>query len=321
MQLKDIEDAARGLVPYIHRTPLLVSRTLSDRIGAQTRLKAENLQRAGSFKIRGAMNKLLSLTPAERECGVVAFSSGNHAQGVALAARTLGLKATIVMPEESVPVKVAATKGYGAEVVQAGVNAATRTKVAREIVERTGAVLVPPFDDQFIVAGQGTVALEIMADWPEVENIIVPMGGGGLASGVTLAATTINPKVRVYAVEPAAGNDGQQSLRSGKIVTIDPPDTIADGARTTAIGEIPFSILRERIADVVTVTDDELLRAVYFLAMRCKLVVEPTGALGVAALLSGKLQVTGRTVAVLSGGNITPDVMIKALAARATSPN
>lgn len=313
MHLSDITRAKEKVSPFIHRTQLFSNQTLSNLTGSTLKLKAENLQRAGAFKIRGALNKLLSLSETERKQGVVAFSSGNHAQGVALAAKILGIKATIVMPEDAMPLKVLATKGYGAEVVQSGVNAVTRNKVAQEIVEKTGAILVPPFDDPFIVAGQGTIALEILEDWSEVETIVVPLGGGGLSSGITLAATSINPRIRVYAVEPLEGNDGQLSLRKGEIVSIMPPLTIADGARTTAIGEIPFSILCERVADIVTVTDEDLLQAVKFLALYSKLIVEPTGALAVAALLQKKIPNSGKTVAVLSGGNIAPEILAKAI--------
>lgn len=313
MHLNDITQARKTIASYIHRTPLLPSQKLSNLIGASLKLKAENLQRAGSFKIRGALNKLLSLSEQELKKGVVAFSSGNHAQGVALAAKLLGTKATIVMPEDSMQIKVEATKSYGAEVIQSGVNAATRSKVAKEIVEKTGAILIPPFDDPFIVAGQATVALEILEDWSEVETIVVPLGGGGLSAGIALAATSINPKIKVYAVEPITGNDGQLSLRKGEIVSITVPHTIADGARTTAIGEIPFSILRERVTDIVTVNDEALLEAIKLLVMYCKLVVEPTGALSVAALLQGNIPNSGKTVAVLSGGNIAPEILTKAL--------
>ncbi|MEW6734844.1 MAG: threonine/serine dehydratase [Acidobacteriota bacterium] len=316
MKLNDIENAAHQLAPYIHRTPLLTSRTISSLVGSQVRLKAENLQRAGSFKIRGAMNKLLSLSTAQRSGGVVAFSSGNHAQGVALAAGLLGIKATIVMPEDAIPIKVSATKSYGAEVVQAGVNAATRSQVASDLVNKTGATLVPPFDDPFIVAGQGTIGLEIMQEWPEVDTVVVPMGGGGLLSGITFALKELNAKIRIYGVEPEAGNDGQRSLHTGKIVTIDPPKTIADGARTTAIGELPFSIIRERIEDIVTVPDEALLGAIRLLAIHSKIIVEPTGALAVAALLMGKIPAHKNTIAVLSGGNVTPEILSQALSRR-----
>ena len=301
--LDDVRAAAARIAPHIHRTPLLASRSLSERIGAEVRLKCENLQRAGSFKIRGAMNALLQLSDDERRRGVVAFSSGNHAQGVALAAKTLGIQATIVMPENSVASKVAATRGYGAEVVQGGVTAATRDTVAREIAERTGAAVIPPFDDERIIAGAGTVGLEIVEEWPDVDAIVVPLGGGGLLSGTALAATSLK-SVDVYGVEPRAGNDGEQSFRSGRIVTIEPPRTIADGARTLAIGERNFAIIRERVRDVVSVDDEVLLDATKYAMYRTKLVIEPTGALGVAALFSGLLRVPGRVAVVVSGGNL-----------------
>ena len=301
--IADVRAAAARIEAHIHRTPLLPSRSISERAGAEIRLKCENLQRAGSFKIRGAMNALLQLSEDERRRGVVAFSSGNHAQGVALAARTLGIPATIVMPENSVATKVAATRAYGAEVVQGGVTAATRDTVAREIAERTGAAVIPPFDDERIIAGAGTVGLEIVEEWPDVDAIVVPLGGGGLLSGTALAATSLK-SVDVYGVEPRAGNDGEQSFRSGRIVTIDPPKTIADGARTLAVGERNFAIIRERVRDVVSVDDDVLLEATKYAMYRTKLVIEPTGALGIAALLSGVLRVSGRVAIVVSGGNL-----------------
>ena len=301
--IADVRAAATRVGPYIHRTPLLPSRSISERAGAEVRLKCENLQRAGSFKVRGAMNALLQLSEDERRRGVVAFSSGNHAQGVALAAKTLGIQATIVMPENSVASKVAATQAYGASVVQGGVTAATRDTVAREIAERTGAAVIPPFDDERIIAGAGTVGLEIVEEWPEVDAIVVPLGGGGLLSGTALAATSLK-NVDVYGVEPRAGNDGEQSFRSGHIVTIDPPKTIADGARTLAIGERNFAIIRERVRDVVSVDDDVLLEATKYAMYRTKLVIEPTGALGIAAVMSGALRVKGRVAIVVSGGNL-----------------
>jgi threonine dehydratase len=273
-------------------------------VGAEVRLKCENLQRAGSFKIRGAMNALLQLSETERRNGVVAFSSGNHAQGVALAAKLLGIKATIVMPENSVAAKVEATKGYGAEVVTAGVTSATRDTVARELAAKSGAAVIPPFDDERIIAGAGTVGLEIVEEWPEVDTIVTPLGGGGLLSGTALAATSVKPGVNVYGVEPRAGNDGEQSFRTGRIVTIDPPKTIADGARTLAIGERNFAVIRERVKDVVSVEDDVLLETVKYAMSRTKLVIEPTGALGIAALLTGAIQPGRRVAVVVSGGNL-----------------
>jgi threo-3-hydroxy-L-aspartate ammonia-lyase len=300
IDLAAIRAAAARIEPYIHRTPLLASRSLSDRLGVEVRLKCENLQRAGSFKIRGAMNALLQIPESERPRGVVAFSSGNHAQGVALAAKLLGMPATIVMPENSVQTKVEATKAYGAEVVQGGVTAATRDNVAREIAERTGAAVIPPFDDDRIIAGQGTVGLEILEEWPEVTAIVTPLGGGGLLSGVALAAEGKD----VFGVEPAAGNDGEQSFRKGEIVAIEPPNTIADGARTLAIGQRNFAVIREHVKDVVSVDDDVLLETVKWVMYRTKMVIEPTGALGLTALLTGKIKPGGAVAVVISGGNL-----------------
>jgi threonine dehydratase len=307
----DVRAAAGRIRPFIHRTPLLANRSISERVGFEVRIKCENLQRAGSFKIRGAMNALLQLSDEQRRRGVVAFSSGNHAQGVALASKLLGTRATIVMPEGSVASKVEATKAYGAEVVTSGVTAATRDTVAREVAEKTGASVIPPFDDDRIIAGQGTVGLEILEEWPQVETIIVPLGGGGLLSGVAIAATSLKPTIAVFGVEPRAGNDGEQSFKTGRIVTIDPPKTIADGARTLAIGARNFAIIRERVRDVVSVEDDALLDAVKFAMYRTKLVIEPTGALGIAALLTGTIKPTGPVAVVVSGGNLDFSLLCK----------
>ena len=309
--LADVRAAAARIGPSIHRTPLLPNRSLSERIGVEVRLKCENLQRAGSFKIRGALNALMQLDDAQRRSGVVAFSSGNHAQGVALAAKLLGMKATIVMPEGSVASKVAATEAYGAEVVMAGVTAATRDTVAREIASRTGAAVIPPYDDERIIAGAGTVGLEIAEEWPEVENVVVPLGGGGLLSGVALATTSINSDINAYGVEPRAGNDGERSFKSGQIVTIDPPKTIADGARTLAIGQRNFAIIQQRVRDIVSVEDAVLLDALKYAMYRTKLVIEPTGALGIAALLSGLIKPRGPVAVVVSGGNLDFSVLCR----------
>jgi threo-3-hydroxy-L-aspartate ammonia-lyase len=309
--LDDVRAAASRIAGRVHRTPLLTSRSLSERAGVEVRIKCENLQRAGSFKIRGATNALLQIPESERARGVVAFSSGNHAQGVAFAARLLGMPATIVMPENSVRSKVLATEAYGATVVQSGVTAATRDNVAREIAEKNGASIVPPFDDERIIAGAGTVGLEIVEEWPEVSSILVPLGGGGLLSGIAIAATSLRSNVDVYGVEPAAGNDGEQSFRSGRIVSIDPPNTIADGARTLAIGQRNFAIIRDRVRDVVSVDDDVLLETVKYAMYRTKLVIEPTGALGLAALFSGRVKPRGPVAVVISGGNLDFSLLCK----------
>lgn len=312
MELGDVLSARERIASQAIRTPLLPAAALSEELGYEVRLKAECLQRSGSFKIRGALSRALALSEAERSRGLVAFSSGNHAQAVALAARLIGTRATIVMPDDAMPHKVAATRAYGAEVVQ-GVSPATRAQRAREIAEERGATLVPPFDDPWVVAGQGTVGLEIVEDWPEVDTIVVPTGGAGLLSGIALAATSLRPGVRIIGVEPETGNDVQQSLQAGEIVMIDAPSTIADGARTLSTGELPWSIVRERVEAVVTVPDDALLDAMRLLALASKLVVEPTGALAVAALRLGRIPSPGRTVAVLSGGNVAPELLARAL--------
>jgi len=302
--LDDVRAAASRISSFIHRTPLLPSRSLSERAGVEVRIKCENLQRAGSFKIRGAMNALLQLDDDQRRRGVVAFSSGNHAQGVALAARLLGIPATIVMPESSVAMKVQATESYGAKVVTAGVTSATRDTIAREIAEKNGAAVIPPFDDTRIICGAATAALEIVEEWHEVNTIVTPLGGGGLLSGTALSSTSLKPGIDVYGVEPEAGNDGERSFKSGKIVTIDPPKTIADGARTLAIGQRNFAIIRERVRDVVSVNDEILLETVKWSMYRTKLVIEPTGALGLAALFAGKIRPKGPVAVVISGGNL-----------------
>lgn len=303
LTLDDVLAARERIAPWVARTPLLTSRTLSEIAGVEVRLKCENLQRAGAFKIRGAMNALLGIDPEARPRGVVAFSSGNHAQGVALAAKLLGMPATIVMPENSVQAKVDATRGYGARVVQAGVTSATRDAVARSIAEETGATVIPPFDHPRIIAGAGTVGLEIAEEWPEVGSILVPLGGGGLLAGVSLAATSLLPGVEVWGVEPEAGNDGQQSFARGEIVEIAPPSTIADGARTLAVGKANFAIIRERVRGIETVDDRQLLHWTRFAINRTKLLIEPTGALGLAALFEGRVRPRGPVAVVISGGN------------------
>ena len=309
VSIESVRDAATRIRSYVHRTPLLTSRALSERAGVEIRLKCENLQRAGSFKARGAMNALLQLTPEERKRGVVAFSSGNHGQGVALAAKTLGIKATIVMPENSVQAKVDAVKTYGAEVVQKGVTMSTRDAIARDIASKAGASIIPPFDDDRIIAGQGTVAIEIIEEWPDVTTIITPLGGGGLLAGVATAAAERN--IDVFGVEPAAGNDGEQSFRAGRIVRIDPPNTIADGARTLQLGQRTFPIIRERVKNVVSVDDDALLDALKFAISRTKMVIEATSALPLAALFAKKIKPRGPVAVVVSGGNLDFSLLCK----------
>ncbi|MBW3563598.1 MAG: pyridoxal-phosphate dependent enzyme [Acidobacteria bacterium] len=302
--LENVEAAARRISSLVHRTPLLSSRIISERAGLEVRLKCENLQRSGSFKIRGATNAMRSLSAIDRRKGVIAYSSGNHAQAVALAARDAGVSATIVMPPDSMPSKLAATAAYGARIVTQDVTTANRREVAEKLAEKTGAVLIPPFDHPHIIAGAGTAALEILEDWPDVRTIITPLGGGGLLAGTALAARR-SPGVVIVGSEPLAGNDGQRSLQSGQIVTIAPPATIADGARTTAVGDLNFQIIRESVADIITVDDATLLEITRFAISRTKLLIEPTGALGLAALLSSaNPAIQGPVAVIISGGNV-----------------
>jgi threonine dehydratase len=280
-------------------------------------LKCENLQRAGSFKIRGALNKLSTLTAAERARGVVAFSSGNHAQGVALAARLVGTSAVICMPTDAPVLKLEATRGYGAEVVFYDRLKDDREALGRRIAADTGRVLVPPFDDPAIMAGQGTAALELVEDAGPLDVLLTPVGGGGLMAGCSTAARALLPSIRIFGVEADTGNDVWLSLRRGERVTIPPPPTIADGIRTTSPGVLTFPVLQANLEDVLLVTDDEIRAAMRFLAFRCRLVVEPTGAVALAALLAGKLPLGpgARVGVVLSGGNVDPALLLQILAA------
>lgn len=308
----DIEAAAERLAPYIHQTPVVTSTTLSKTAGCDLRVKAEYLQRSGSFKIRGALNKLLMLDTAARKRGVVAFSSGNHAQGVALGAQILGIQATIVMPADAPPVKLAATRGYGANVVLYDRQREDREAIARAITAEQGATLVPPFDDPAIIAGQGTVGLELAAQWPEVEHVLVPISGGGLIGGVATALKARIPHVRIVGVEPSAADDARRSLAEGAIVRIGVPATVADGLGASAVGQLPFALMRQHVDEIVTVEEDEIMQAVVLLMTRLKQVVEPSGAVTVAAALSKRLELEGTRVgAVASGGNIDLDVLCR----------
>lgn len=310
VSLADIQVAAKRIQPYIHRTPLQTSATLSRMVGADLRFKAEHLQLAGSFKIRGALNKLLQLTDEQRAQGVVAFSSGNHAQGVALAARLLHIQATIVMPLDAPHTKVDATRDYGATIVHYDRYREDREAIARRIAEQQGATLVPPFDDAAIVAGQGTVGLEIYADWPEVETVLVPVGGGGLTAGIATALKSLKPDVQIIGVEPAIADDVRQSLETGQIVRIASPRTVADGVATTAVGTIPFALIQRYVDRIVTASEDEIMRALELIMTRTKQVVEPTGALSTAPALFGTVDLAGRnTVSILCGGNLDLKVL------------
>ena len=301
----DVSAAARRLAGIAHRTPAITSRTLDARTGARAFLKAENLQRMGAFKFRGAYNRLVQLSPEERRRGVVAFSSGNHAQGVALAARLLEIPATIVMPTDAPQTKVDATRGYGAEVVTYDRFGEDRAAISARLCEERGATLVPPFDDPQIIAGQGTAALELIEDVGPLDALLVCTGGGGLLSGCTIATKQLAPACEVWGVEPEAGNDWEQSFARGERVTIPVPQTIADGMQTTSPGVMPFAIFTRLGAGIVTVSDDQLRAAMRFAFERLKLVVEPSGAAALAALLFAKIPTQGRRIGVtLSGGNV-----------------
>lgn len=301
----DVRAAASRLAGVAHRTPVVTSRTLDARTDATVFLKCENLQRMGAFKFRGAYNRIAQLSPSERVRGVVAFSSGNHAQGVALAARLLGVPATIVMPSDAPEAKVAATREYGAEVVSYDRQTMNRGAIAAELAAERGATLVPPYDDAAIVAGQGTVALELLEDIPELDVLLVCTGGGGLLAGCALAATALRPGIAVYGVEPEAGDDFAQSFAKNERVEIGVPDTIADGQQTTSPGELTFPIVKRLCAGILTVSDDDLRDAMRFAFERLKLVMEPSGASALAALLAKKLDVGAKRVGVIvSGGNV-----------------
>ena len=301
----DVIAAARRLDGHALRTPVLTSRTANAALGAELFFKCENLQRMGAFKFRGAFNALAQFDPAQRRAGVVAFSSGNHAQAIALAARLLGIPATIVMPHDAPAAKVAATRGYGGKIVGYDRYTEDREAIGRRLAADEGLTLIPPYDHPHVIAGQGTAAKELFEEVGELDALFVCLGGGGLLGGSALATRALSPRCRLYGVEPAAGNDGQQSLRSGAIVRIDVPQTIADGAQTQSLGRYTFDIIRRHVDDILTVSDAQLVECMRFFAERMKLVVEPTGCLGYAAAREMKAQLAGQRVGIiLSGGNV-----------------
>ena len=304
----DIQSAAARLAGTAHRTPVATSRTANQRTGAELFFKCENLQRMGAFKFRGAYNALSQFTPEQRRAGVVAFSSGNHAQAIALSGRLLGIPTTIVMPNDAPLMKVDATRGYGAEVQLYNRYKEDREAIGRQLADERGMTLIPPFDHPHVMAGQGTAALELIEDAGSLDVLLVCVGGGGLISGCAVAAKHALPQCRVIGVEPEAGNDVQQSLRRGEIVHIDVPQTIADGAQTQAPGRVTFPVIRALVDDVLTVTDRQLVLTMRFFAERMKMVVEPTGCLAAAAVLEGMLDVKGQRVGIIiSGGNVDVD--------------
>jgi len=306
LTLDRIRAAAARLDAVAHRTPLLSSTTLDERCGARVLLKAEPFQRSGSFKFRGAYSRLSLLDPAARAVGVVAFSSGNHGAAVALAARLLGIPAVIVVPADGSAAKLAAIEGYGAQLRRYDPLTESREQVAAQIAADRSMTLVRPFDDYDVMAGQGTIGLELADQAPDVDQVLVPVGGGGLAAGVSTAVTGLLSRASVVGVEPLIASDTSQSLRAGRRVTIDEPVTIADGLRATEPGELTFAVNSRLLADVATVSEDDIIDAMRFCFTRLKVVVEPSGAVPLAALLSGAVRPTGCTVVVLSGGNIDP---------------
>ncbi|MFN2431593.1 MAG: threonine/serine dehydratase [Gemmatimonadota bacterium] len=307
---QDVLEARERLAGVAHRTAVVTSRTLDERAGRRVFLKCENLQRGGAFKFRGAYNKIRGMDPAERAAGVLAYSSGNHAQGVALAASLLGVRATIVMPADAPAVKLAATRGYGAEVVLYDRTSEDRAKVGERIARARGLTLVPPYDDPAIVAGQGTAALELLEDVPDLDALVVPVSGGGLIAGSAIASHGLRPRLRVFGVEPESGDDTRRSLAAGERVTIPLPDTLADGLRVQTPGRLTFPIVREHVEAIVTAGEDDILEGVRFALLRLKLVVEPSGAVPLAALLAGRLPAEcARVGLILSGGNLDPALL------------
>ncbi len=305
LQYSDVEQAAARLEGAAHRTPVLTSTTFDARANATVFFKCENYQRMGAFKFRGAFNAIARFTDAQRAAGVLTFSSGNHAQAIALSARLAGIRATIIMPKDAPALKVQATKEYGGEVIFYDRYTENREEIGRRLAEERGMTLIPPYDHPDVICGQGTAAKELFEEAGPLDVLLVPLGGGGLLAGSALAASGLAPDCKVIGVEPEAGNDGQQSLRKGEIVHICVPDTIADGAMVTHIGTHNFEVIRRRVDDIVTVSDAQLVETMKFFAERMKMVVEPTGCLGAAAALHGVYPGAGKRVGVMiSGGNV-----------------
>jgi threonine dehydratase len=308
-----VKAASTRLQGQAHRTPIMMSRTLNERAGADVFLKCENFQRGGAFKFRGAFNAISQLSEAERKRGVITYSSGNHAQAVALVCRILGARAYVVMPDSAPATKRAATEGYGAEVIAYDPQTQDRRRIAEALAAERGYTIVPPYDHPDIVAGQGTAALELFEDLGALDALLVPCGGGGLLSGSAVAAKGMYPTCRVIGIEPELADDATRSFRTGTLHTVSNPPTIADGTRTPSLGTVTFPLVLEYVNDMQTVTEAAIIDAVKFLFFRMKLVVEPSGALGVAALLSGVVPVSGRVGVILSGGNVDAGTMTQIL--------
>jgi threonine ammonia-lyase medium form len=308
--LEHVRAAAGRLRGVANRTPVMTCRTFDDMTGRQVFFKCENFQRGGAFKFRGAYNRLCQLNDDERKRGVVAFSSGNHAQGVALAAKLLKIPAAIVMPDDAPPVKLAATRGYGAEVIVYDRLKGSREQIATQLSRDRGMTLVPPFNDPHIIAGQGTAALELVEEVPDLDALVTPVGGGGLISGCAIAAVGLRPQIAVYGVEAEGADDAKQSLEQGRIISIPPPTTIADGIRTQSVGTLTFAIMRQLLKSIVLVSDAEITEALRFVLPRMKLVVEPTGAVPIAAVMQNRIPASARRVGVIiSGGNISMELL------------
>ncbi|MBN3207103.1 threo-3-hydroxy-L-aspartate ammonia-lyase [Pectobacterium brasiliense] len=301
----DVVAAAERIDGYTNKTPVMTSRTVNDTFGAEVFFKCENLQRMGAFKFRGAMNALLQFSDEQKAAGVVTFSSGNHAQAIALAAKLLGIPATIVMPHDAPAAKVAATRGYGGNVVEYNRYTEDREQIGNDLAKKQGLTLIPPYDHPHVIAGQGTATKELLEETGELDALFVCLGGGGLLAGSALSARKLSPQCKIYGVEPLAGNDGQQSFRSGNIVHIDTPNTIADGAQTQHLGNYTFPLIRQNVDDILTVTDDDLIDAMRFYAERMKIVVEPTGCLSFAAARNLRESLRGKRIGIIiSGGNV-----------------
>lgn len=304
----DVVSAARQIEGHAHHTPVFTSSTIDRETGTQFFFKCENFQRIGAFKFRGAFNALSRFNDEQKKRGVLAFSSGNHAQAIALAAKLLGIGATIIMPEDAPAAKLEATRGYGAKVVTYNRYTEDRDALSNKLADEGGLTLIPPFNHPDIIAGQGTATKELIEEVGPLDALFVCLGGGGLLAGSALAAKALSPSCDVYGVEPEAGNDGQQSFRSGKIVHIDVPKTLADGAQTQALGDMTFAVIRNTVRDILTVSDDELVQGMKFFASRMKMIVEPTGCLAFAGALQKAPTLKGKRVGVIvSGGNVDLD--------------
>ena len=313
---EDVAAAAERIKGFANKTPVLTSRTVNHEFGAEVFFKCENFQRVGAFKFRGAMNALLQFSEAQKKAGVVAFSSGNHAQAIALSSKILGIPATIIMPKDAPAAKMAATREYGGNIVEFDRYRESREQIGKEIAEKNGLTLIPSYDHPHVIAGQGTAAKELFEEVGELDYLFVGLGGGGLLAGSSLSARKLSPNCKIYGVEPALGNDGQMSFRKGKIVHIDTPQTIADGAQTQYLGNLTFPIIQKNVDDILTVEDEELISCMKFFAERMKMVVEPTGCLGLAAARNLKHELKGKRIGIIiSGGNVDISKYVEFLSA------